>query len=48
MALEKMAGVPQLEIIDHVAGANGLNEMEGVTKWYEKVLDFHRFFSIDD
>ena len=22
--------------------------MDCVTKWYEKVLDFHRFFSIDD
>ena len=40
--------MPGLELVDHVAGAQGLGEMESVSKWYERVLEFHRFFSIDD
>lgn len=34
--------------IDHCVGNQPDNEMEGVASWYEKVLNFHRFWSVDD
>lgn len=34
--------------IDHVVGNQPEHEMEKVAKWYEKVLQFHRFWSVDD
>jgi 4-hydroxyphenylpyruvate dioxygenase len=37
-----------LEIIDHVVGNQAENQMNPVAEWYEKMLDFHRFWSIDD
>jgi len=38
----------QLEIIDHIVGNQGENDMVPTADWYEKTLDFHRFWSIDD
>lgn len=37
-----------LKFIDHVVGNQPDLEMEGVASWYEKMLDFHRFWSVDD
>lgn len=37
-----------LQRIDHVVGNQPLEEMEPVSKWYEKMLQFHRFWSVDD
>lgn len=37
-----------LNFIDHVVGNQPDHEMEGVAKWYEKILQFHRFWSVDD
>lgn len=34
--------------IDHVVGNQPDNEMEPTVEWYEKMLDFHRFWSVDD
>ncbi|OTF83350.1 4-hydroxyphenylpyruvate dioxygenase-like protein, partial [Euroglyphus maynei] len=34
--------------IDHVVGNQPENQMEKVAQWYEKVLQFHRFWSVDD
>lgn len=34
--------------IDHVVGNQPLGEMVPVAEWYEKMLDFHRFWSVDD
>jgi len=44
------AGRPEvgLDFIDHCVGNQPDNEMEPVCKWYEKMLDFHRFWSVDD
>lgn len=39
---------PQLVQIDHCVGNQGDGEMEAAASWYEKMLDFHRFWSIDD
>jgi len=45
---ENFTGPVDLGFIDHVVGNMPLNEMEPVTNWYEKHLDFHRFWSVDD
>jgi 4-hydroxyphenylpyruvate dioxygenase len=39
---------PQLQFIDHIVGNQGDNEMLGACEWYEKMLGFHRFWSVDD
>jgi len=38
----------KLDIIDHIVGNQPDHEMEPAVQWYEKVLDFHRFWSVDD
>jgi len=40
--------VPPLLHIDHCVGNMEENQMEPTTQWYEKMLDFHRFWSVDD
>jgi 4-hydroxyphenylpyruvate dioxygenase len=37
-----------LKVIDHVVGNQPIGEMQPVADWYERMLDFHRFFSADD
>jgi 4-hydroxyphenylpyruvate dioxygenase len=46
----KVAGLesPDLLFIDHCVGNQPDGEMEAAASWYEKMLDFHRFWSIDD
>jgi 4-hydroxyphenylpyruvate dioxygenase len=39
---------PVLMHIDHCVGNQPDGEMEAAAAWYEKMLDFHRFWSIDD
>jgi 4-hydroxyphenylpyruvate dioxygenase len=34
--------------IDHCVGNHGVGDMEPTIQWYEKMLDFHRFWSVDD
>jgi len=34
--------------VDHVVGNQPDHEMEPTVEWYEKMLDFHRFWSVDD
>jgi 4-hydroxyphenylpyruvate dioxygenase len=38
----------ELDFIDHCVGNQPDMEMEPVAQWYEKMLDFHRFWSVDD
>ncbi|XP_013112990.2 4-hydroxyphenylpyruvate dioxygenase [Stomoxys calcitrans] len=38
----------KLDFIDHVVGNQPDLEMEPVSAWYERVLQFHRFWSVDD
>ncbi|RVE51712.1 hypothetical protein evm_003684 [Chilo suppressalis] len=42
--------LPKIEInfIDHVVANQPENEMESVGSWYERCLQFHRFWSVDD
>ncbi|KAL4705934.1 hypothetical protein ACJJTC_017516 [Scirpophaga incertulas] len=42
--------LPKVEInfIDHVVGNQPDNEMESAASWYERCLQFHRFWSVDD
>jgi len=42
-----IAGVV-LDRIDHCVGNQPDGEMEPSASWYEKMLDFHRFWSVDD
>ena len=46
----KVPGIeaPDLLFIDHCVGNQPDGEMEAAASWYEKMLDFHRFWSIDD
>jgi 4-hydroxyphenylpyruvate dioxygenase len=38
----------EFEFVDHVVGNQGAGDMEPTAQWYEKMLDFHRFWSVDD
>ncbi|KAF2179067.1 4-hydroxyphenylpyruvate dioxygenase [Zopfia rhizophila CBS 207.26] len=38
----------KLEAIDHCVGNQDWDEMENICDYYEKVLGFHRFWSVDD
>lgn len=39
---------PSFGFIDHIVGNHPLGDMEPTVQWYEKMLDFHRFWSVDD
>ncbi|XP_078599552.1 4-hydroxyphenylpyruvate dioxygenase-like [Branchiostoma floridae x Branchiostoma japonicum] len=45
--LEKLPDIG-LKFIDHVVGNQPDEEMTSVADWYEKTLQFHRFWSVDD
>lgn len=42
--------LPQVEFthIDHVVCNQFVDDMEPTAQWYEKMLDFHRFWSVDE
>jgi len=42
------ANDPNLLFIDHIVGNQPDDAMVPVTEWYEKALQFHRFWSVDD
>lgn len=46
--LTRLAGSPNLEAVDHIVGNQPDKEMEPAVQYYEKVLKFHRFWSVDD
>jgi len=46
--INKLIEAPELQFIDHCVGNQPDGEMEAAAAWYEKMLDFHRFWSIDD
>lgn len=48
MTLLKTLPPVGLKFVDHCVGNQPDNEMESATEWYEKVLQFHRFWSVDD
>lgn len=37
-----------LNFIDHVVGNQGDQEMNDIVEYYQKTLQFHKFWSIDD
>jgi len=39
---------PELQFIDHIVGNQPDLQMVDACDWYEKMLDFHRFWSVDD
>ena len=46
--ISKVLPGPNLVAIDHCVGNQPDGEMEAAAGWYEKMLDFHRFWSVDD
>jgi len=46
--LAKITPAVGLQFVDHVVGNQPDQEMVPVVEWYEKILDFHRFWSVDD
>ena len=38
----------EFEMIDHVVNNQRMGDMEPTVQWYEKVMAFHRFWSVDD
>lgn len=38
----------EVDFIDHIVGNMAIGDMEPTVQWYEKMLDFHRFWSVDD
>jgi 4-hydroxyphenylpyruvate dioxygenase len=47
-SLQKFLPQVKLEAIDHCVGNQDWDEMENACEYYEKVLGFHRFWSVDD
>jgi 4-hydroxyphenylpyruvate dioxygenase len=46
--LNKVMPKVPLMLIDHCVGNQPDGEMEAAASWYEKMLDFHRFWSVDE
>jgi len=46
--VNKLISSPGLLYVDHVVGNQPDHKMESVCSFYEKCLDFHRFWSVDD
>jgi len=46
--ISKLIDQPQFGFIDHIVGNHKVGDMEVNVQWFEKILDFHRFWSIDD
>ena len=46
--LAKITASPKLEFVDHVVGNQPDGAMEEVCQWYEDVMGFKRFWSVDD
>ncbi|KYR02657.1 4-hydroxyphenylpyruvate dioxygenase [Tieghemostelium lacteum] len=46
--LSKITGPVGLQLTDHVVSNQPDLQMTPVVEWYEKVLKFHRFWSVDD
>ena len=42
------SGSAGLEFIDHIVGNQPDLKMNEACEWYEKCLEFHRFWSVDD
>jgi 4-hydroxyphenylpyruvate dioxygenase len=45
---EKLSSPVGLSFVDHCVGNQPLHAMEPLCQWYEKSLEFHRFWSVDD
>lgn len=46
--LSFVSPVCKLNFIDHIVGNQPPDAMTSAASWYEKSLQFHRFWSIDD
>jgi len=46
--LSRITPAVGLQFIDHVVGNQANDQMVPIVEWYEKMLGFHRFWSVDD
>lgn len=46
--LNDLLPCPVFDAIDHCVGNQPDLQMEPTAQWYEKMLDFHRYWSVDD
>jgi len=46
--LSKITPAVGLDFIDHIVGNQPNDQMTPIVEWYEKMLGFHRFWSVDD
>lgn len=46
--IANLIDAPKMGFIDHIVGNHAVGDMESTVQWFEKMLDFHRFWSIDD
>ncbi|XP_043281617.1 4-hydroxyphenylpyruvate dioxygenase [Venturia canescens] len=46
--LSRLLPNTELDFVDHCVGNQADQQMEPVAKWYEEILQFHRFWSVDD
>ena len=46
--MQTLVEQPTFGFIDHIVGNHKVGDMEPTVQWFEKILDFHRFWSIDD
>ncbi|KAF2076868.1 hypothetical protein CYY_001835 [Polysphondylium violaceum] len=46
--LSKITGPVGLQFVDHIVSNHADQQMTPIVQWYEKVMKFHRFWSVDD
>lgn len=46
--INEILGQIEYNFIDHVVANHPCGDLEPTVQWYETMLDFHRFWSIDD
>lgn len=47
-AFNEFVPCSDFEKIDHVVNNQRMGDMEPTVEWYEKIMAFHRFWSVDD
>lgn len=46
--INEIAGPVKINFTDHIVSNHAVGDLEPTVEWYEKMLDFHVFWSVDD
>lgn len=46
--INELVGQMKYNFIDHIVSNHAVGDLEPTVEWYEKMLDFHVFWSVDD